>query len=180
MSELNTVRLRLARERLGKNQIELSKLLGTAPGLVGQWERGDKEPSLKKLKQLAKALDVRVGWLLDDHEGDLTLASTQSVGNSRRRSDQYDSREAVLADYQAPAGLRDLANDGGLVTALGIDAREWSALGSCAFYDGLTKDGYCAALMILRTCAIEARRRELGGKPGRHVAAAVDETQYAS
>lgn len=175
MSELNMVRLRLARERLGKNQIELSKLLGTAPGLVGQWERGNKEPSLTKLKQLAKALNVRVGWLLDDNESDLpNPAPDQAVGQMRRRSDRYDSREAVLADYQAPAGLRDLATDGALVAALGIDAREWSALGSCEFYDGLTKEGYCAALMILRTCTIEAKRRDLGGKPGRHVSAAID------
>ena len=39
MSELNTARLRSARERIGLNQITLSRLLKVSPGLAGQWER---------------------------------------------------------------------------------------------------------------------------------------------
>ncbi|AUB81940.1 helix-turn-helix domain-containing protein [Candidatus Thiodictyon syntrophicum] len=177
MSELNTTRLRLARERRGLNQIELSALLGTAAGLAGQWERGSKEPSLKKLKQLAKALEVRIGWLLGEgeaegeDEGDpLAVVQEQAHGYTRRRADKYNSRDAVLSDYKAPVGLRDLASDAVLVQALGITACEWTALGSFEFSDGLTKEGYCAVIMILRTCSVDARRRELDSKPGRHVA----------
>lgn len=170
-SELNTSRLRLARERKGLNQIELSRMLGAASGLAGQWERGLKEPSLRNLKALAKALEVSAGWLLDEPaiDGD-------AVGGVRDRAavvvagDRYASRESVLSDYQAAVGLRDLASDAPLVQALRIGAMEWAALGSINFSDGLTKDGYCAALMILRTCSVEARRKDLGGKPGRHVA----------
>ena len=173
MSELNTTRLRLARERRGFNQIELSKLLGISRGLAGQWERGLKKPSLSNLKALAKALEVRIGWLLGEgeDEGDpLAVVQDQAHGYARRRAGKYSSRDAVLSDYKAPVGLRDLASDAALVQALGITAREWTALGSCEFADGLTKEGYCAAIMILRTCSVEARRRELDSKPGRHVA----------
>lgn len=168
MSELNTARLRLARERKGLQQIEVSRLLGVAEGLAGQWERGLKEPSLGKLKALAKALEVRIDWLLSS---DAVIADDPGayVQVHTRRA-PYDSREAVLSDYNAPVGLRDLASDAALATAMQIAAHEWAALGSIDFGDGLTKDGYIAALMIMRTCSVAARRRDLDGRPGRSVA----------
>jgi DNA-binding transcriptional regulator YiaG len=44
MSELNTARIRLARQRKGLQQIVVSRLLGVAEGLAGQWERSSKSP----------------------------------------------------------------------------------------------------------------------------------------
>jgi transcriptional regulator with XRE-family HTH domain len=166
MSELNTARLRLARERKGLQQIEISRLIGVAEGLAGQWERGLKEPSLGKLKALAKLLEVRIDWLLGEDE----MVSDDLGAYVRTCHAPYASRQAILRDYNAPAGLRDLATDATLVAALRVEEHEWLALGSIDFGDGLTKDGYTAALMIMRTCSVEARRRELEGKRGRNVA----------
>ena len=64
MSELNTARLRCARKRNGLNQIALSRRLKVSSGLAGQWERCLKEPSLGKLKDLSRTLQVTVGWSL--------------------------------------------------------------------------------------------------------------------
>ncbi|MBK1732776.1 helix-turn-helix domain-containing protein [Thiococcus pfennigii] len=167
MSEVNTARLRLARERKGLNQRDISRRLKIADGLAGQWERGSKEPSLAKLKALAKLLEVRVGWLLeDDVEPDLPRTA-ESRGDYSRRG--LDSPQAVLSDYQAPAGLRDLASAADLVKALAIEPHEWSALASLEFDNGLTRDGYVLLLGVLRATSIETHRRELARRPGRPV-----------
>jgi transcriptional regulator with XRE-family HTH domain len=175
MSALNTARLRLARERKGLTQLELSRLLGVSDGLAGQWERGQKEPSLSKLKDLARALEVRVDWLLDldeptEDEGALRLhgMTPQTAAQKARRSN-YDGPAAVLNDFQATAGLRDLAQSRELVDALKLDAAEWAGLGSLEYADGLTLNGYCGLLVLLRTASITARRREMAARPGRPV-----------
>ena len=175
MSALNTARLRLARERKGLSQLDLSRLLGVSDGLAGQWERGQKEPSLSKLKDLARTLGVRIDWLLDldgpnEGEGSIRLhGAVPGTGMQTTRRPSYNSPAAVLDDFQAPAGLRDMAQAGDLTEALGINAEEWAALSSLDYGSGLTSDGYVGMLVLLRTASITARRREIAARPGRPV-----------
>ena len=86
---------------------------------VGQWERGEKTPSTAHLSALAKLVDVSVSWLLD--EGIAEHPRSYERG-------QQSGPAAVLADYLAPPGLRELTSTRDLVTALHIQPAEWEAL----------------------------------------------------
>ena len=167
MSDVNVNRLRLARERAGLSQVDLSQRLGVAKTLAGQWERGEREPSLGNLKALAKALRVRVGWLVDDeNESEVLppLNDRDPIANRRLHS----SRESVTSDYVAPVGLRDLAQDAALCKALSITESEWSALSSLEFEAGLTAEGYLGLLVLVRAVSVADRRAGVtAGAPGR-------------
>jgi transcriptional regulator with XRE-family HTH domain len=163
MSELHTGRLRQARERFGMNQTQLAELLGTAKTLPGQWERGEREPSLTRLKQLAETLEVTSDWLLGLERGTAPI-ELHDLPTPRERAT---SRAAVLADYRAPIGLRDLATDVDLVMALRIGPEEWAALHSLDYEGGLTKEGQVALLMLMRGCSLAARKAALAAQPGR-------------
>jgi transcriptional regulator with XRE-family HTH domain len=173
MSDLNTNRLRLARERKGLNQIELSKALGVSAGLAGQWERGLKEPSLAKLKDLARELEVTVGWLLGMDEQAAHSAAAAEVLSQPGRVPR-DSVKGILSDYDAPIGLRDFAQNTQLVSALAVRPEEWSALASLDCED-LSAHGYCGLLMLLRT----AKARVTASTVGRPIRdASVTDTRH--
>lgn len=170
MSTVNGARLRQARERKKMAQIDLSRVLGVASSLAGQWERGEREPSVPVLLEVARALDVSVDWLLGLTKENRVTGTTTSDHAQPQPAlpTAYTSPDAVLADYQAPIGLRDLAADKQLVAALHIEADEWQALSTLSYRDGLTRDGYVSVLMVLRNCSVEARRLDLlkrGGRP---------------
>jgi transcriptional regulator with XRE-family HTH domain len=173
MSELNLARLRSARERHGLTQIELSRLLGVTQTLAGQWERGYKDPSLANLKELSRALRVSLPWLLGMDETSPTIADDPSASASGLppvpRRPRYTSAAEILADYDAPIGLRDLAQAREMTQAQRITAEEWTALGSLDFPGGLTIDGYCGLLVMLRTAAQHGPRQGLEQRPGRKV-----------
>jgi len=61
-------RIRQAREAKGLSQSGLARLLPTAAEGrdVSRWERGLNMPSWTNLQALAEALEVTIGWLLDD------------------------------------------------------------------------------------------------------------------
>jgi transcriptional regulator with XRE-family HTH domain len=137
---LNPNRLKYARKRAGLQQNELAVKLGVSSSLPGKWERGEKVPSLEKLGALAKLLQVSVDWL--------TTHQIEDGGSSD--DSNLLSREAILSDYTAPSGLRNLASNEALVKALCIRAEEWGALRSLSPPNQLTSDGYVAVLIALR------------------------------
>ncbi len=171
MSELHLARLRAARERRNMTQMELSKLVGISPGLAGQWERGYKEPSVAKLKDLATVLRVSLPWLLGMDEPSAKVAehppSYPQASNPEPRRPRYTSAAEILADYDAPIGLRDLAQAQDLTVSLRITPDEWAALGSLDYPGGLTRDGYCGLLVMLRTASHRSTREALEDRPGR-------------
>jgi transcriptional regulator with XRE-family HTH domain len=167
-TELNKARLKLARELRGLSQVELSAAVGVTNTLSGQWERGQREPSLGYLKALAKVLGVSVGWLLGMDEAEPGRIS-EAAGSGLARSALPDSAGAVLSDYGAPVGLRDLAGQAALVQALAIDADEWAALGSLRFGSGLTLPGYLGLLVLLRTAGLSEEQLAIPSRSGRPV-----------
>ena len=173
MSELNLARLRSARERHGLSQIELSRLMGVTATLAGQWERGYKDPSLANLKELSRVLRVSLPWLLGMDETSPTIADDPSAYASgpppEPRRPRYTSAAEILADYDAPLGLRDLAQARDMARVLRITPEEWTALGSLDFPGGLTIDGYCGLLVMLRTASQHGPRQGLEQRPGRKV-----------
>lgn len=171
MSELHLARLRTARERRNLTQLELSRLVGISPGLAGQWERGYKEPSLARLKDLAAALRVSLPWLLGMDEPNTGITEYPSghaqESNPHPRRPHYSSAEEILADFDAPIGLRDLAQARDLTASLHITPDEWAALGSLDYPGGLTREGYCGLLVMLRTASLRSTRESLEDRPGR-------------
>lgn len=61
-------RLRQAREDLGYSQAELAERAAVSPGLVGQIERGEVQPSLLTLDNLAAALGVSPCYLIQEED----------------------------------------------------------------------------------------------------------------
>lgn len=57
-------RLRHLRELHNLTQRELATRLGMSEGAVGMWERGQREPSLEMVRQIAKIFNVSADYLL--------------------------------------------------------------------------------------------------------------------
>ena len=132
-------RVKSARLAAGLTQRELADKAGVSQSLVAQIERGEREPGRNALRSLAEALGTTVSWLLGENvaapEGDYV-----SPPALRR----------IVADTQAPPGLRALASDHPLTTVLGITDAEWRALASIALPTPSTKDGYVNLLFTVR------------------------------
>lgn len=143
---LDLARLRAARERLGLTQLQLSEALGLSKGALSEYERGVKAPTLPSLKRMCGLLEVSVDWLLGGEDD----------GKPNRRV----SSEADCL----PVGLQDFHADEALIAALEPTAAEVLALRSLDFQGGLTKDGYIALLVVLRTASVEAMRLRLETK----------------
>jgi transcriptional regulator with XRE-family HTH domain len=58
-------RLREARERLGLTQEEVAQRSGVHATEVSRIEAGKRDPQISTLRRLAKAVDVKLGQLLD-------------------------------------------------------------------------------------------------------------------
>lgn len=133
-------RFKAARLRAGLTQAEVAERLGVSKALPGHWEAGRKVPSMGKLEALARLLDVSVSWLTGDKVGD----------ESSRYDPRADDPAGILADYMAPPGLRDLASNQALVSALKVQPEEWEALRSLRAPERFTEAGYVAVLMAIR------------------------------
>ena len=54
------------REQRGPTQAKLAEMIDSSPSYVGHLERGDREPSLLTIEELARALQIRAGELFVD------------------------------------------------------------------------------------------------------------------
>jgi transcriptional regulator with XRE-family HTH domain len=135
-------RLKSARNRAGLTQTGLAEATGLSQGYIAQIEQGDKTPSLDTLNLLAEALQVTPGWLLGQGIGEGVASYETGAMTTHRRE--------LLADYDTPSGLRDLAADTALVASLAITAEEWQALASTRLPGPASKDGYVNLLFTIR------------------------------
>lgn len=58
-------RIRINREKLGINQVELAKIMNVSKQTVSNWENNNRIPPTATLNKLADALDVSVDSLLN-------------------------------------------------------------------------------------------------------------------
>lgn len=65
---MNTKRLTELREAKGLNKAEMAKELGLAYTTYVGYEKGEREPNNKKLKEIAEHFGVSVDYLLGDEE----------------------------------------------------------------------------------------------------------------
>jgi len=138
--EIFAARLKAARQAKQLTQRELGTRVGMDQGHISRLEHGGKGLSTEHLQALARELGVTTSYLLGEdgqEEGATYTAGTLQFAN-------------LLQDYDAPAGLRALASDNSLVTALGITGREMEALASVKLPSEATKDGYVQLLVTIR------------------------------
>lgn len=122
-----------ARKALGLSQKEMAERLDVSQGFVSRLEGGEKLPSLETLLSVSKILGVQPSEFLDE---DLTGAN--------------DPLEAIRTGTNPPVGLRELAVDDTLISALKIQPEEWRALSSIKLPTPVTKDGYVQLLITIR------------------------------
>ena len=92
------------------------------------------------------ALAVSLGATMSELVGD---ALNQSMAEYKTNS----QARLILGDYEAPAGLRELAGDRSLVDVLKITEIEWIALRTIQLPSLASKDGYLNLLITVRSVA---------------------------
>jgi transcriptional regulator with XRE-family HTH domain len=65
-------RVRLARERAGLTQEQFAYKLGVETTSISRYETAQRAFSLEMLERVARALDVNLGWLLEERLGQRT------------------------------------------------------------------------------------------------------------
>lgn len=135
-------RLRAFRNAKGLSQGELSKATGIDQAYISRMENGAVEGSTTQLAALARALSVTVSDILGD--------KIAEPGPDYRPPQGLDPRAAILSNYEAPPGLRDLATDQALIDALKITADEWARLAAVPLPKDVSKQGYMQLLVTLR------------------------------
>jgi len=148
--EIFAARLKSARQAKQLTQRELGARVGMDQGHISRLEHGGKGLSTEHLQALARELGVSTSYLLgEDSQED---GASYTAGAPRFVN--------LLQDYEAPAGLRSLASDNALVSALGVTEREMEALASIKLPGEATKDGYVQLLVTIRAIARDDFRVE--------------------
>jgi len=84
----------------------------------------------------------------------LEMTLCQLIGDDTREARKaYGSQHPaykILKDAKAPEGLKALANDRELVSALRVTEEEWKSLGSIKLPGEVSKDGYVQLLITVR------------------------------
>jgi transcriptional regulator with XRE-family HTH domain len=135
IKEALSVRLRAARQAAGLTQAELAKRVKSDQALLSRMERGEAIGRPELLRSLARELKVSVSYLLGED------------------TSEHAAREAIAGDRKMPKGLRDLADDDGLIKAMRITARELKTLASIDLPGSVSKDGYVQLLVAIRAVA---------------------------
>lgn len=133
-------RVKTAREEQGLSQWKLAEMVGLDQPHISRLERGISGISTEKLVAIAKILRLSIDDLVSD-----------AVAEEKENYEGPDPRAAIVASYDAPRGLRDLALDQRLVDALEVTPVEWRRLISVDLPLSVTKDGYLQLLITLRT-----------------------------
>lgn len=131
-------RLRAARQAAGLTQVELAKRVKSDQALLSRIERGEATGRPEFLRTLARELKVSVSYLLGEESSEHAVRPT---------------REAISSDRKMPKGLRDLADDDGLIKAMKVTARELKTLASIDLPGHVSKDGYVQLLVAIRAVA---------------------------
>jgi transcriptional regulator with XRE-family HTH domain len=132
-------RLKAARKARRYTQRQLAGLVGMDQGHISRLENGGKGVSMEHLQALARELGVSISHLLGE--------------DVMEESGAYDAtgvRAAILSNYNAPQGLRDLAGNKEIINALKITDSEWLALNTIQLPDDVNMDGYLQLLVTVR------------------------------
>jgi transcriptional regulator with XRE-family HTH domain len=138
-------RIKAARKAAGLSQFQLAQRVGIQQSRISKLEKGQVSLSIEGLAKVARELSVSLD----------KLTVPEIIAEAPGKYQLDDPRIDILKRYDAPSGLRDLAQDQPLAEALKIAPREWQALDSLRPPGPLDKDGYIQVLFALRS----ARKR---------------------
>lgn len=83
------------RERRGLTQAKLAELVESSPSYIGHLERGEREPSLLTIEELARALGVQAGELFVVRKSESTDPALDEMLELLRGRDREDIRLAL-------------------------------------------------------------------------------------
>lgn len=132
-------RLKAARKARNLTQRDLAGLVNMDQGHISRLENGGKGVSMEHLQTLSKELGVSISHLLGEDIKEQT-ASYDVTGE----------RATILSNYNAAQGLRDLASNVELISALKVSEEEWKTLNSIQLPNGISMDGYVQLLITIR------------------------------
>lgn len=81
MGEKFNENLRLARERMGMTQKEVSEAIGVAKSTYSLYESGNREPNVPTIKKLSDILKTSADELLGIEESEVTTIAAHFDGN---------------------------------------------------------------------------------------------------
>lgn len=137
--DILSTRLKAARKTKKLTQRELATLTEMDQGHISRLENGGKGVSMEHLQALAKALGVTLSHLIGEDVKE-TASDYKASG----------TLAALLVNYDAPVGLRELATDTALCDALKITEDDWMMLASTELPCEVNKDGYVQLLITIR------------------------------
>jgi transcriptional regulator with XRE-family HTH domain len=79
-------KLKRRRELKNLSQSKLAELLGLHPSIIGRYERNQAKPTIDVVKNMAKALDTSVGYLLGENEDAELLKDTAMLNQLKELS----------------------------------------------------------------------------------------------
>lgn len=103
------LRLKGARQSIGRTQEEVSKDTGISRGLISYWESGLRAPSAYNLSRLADYYGLNVAWFMEPTAPVIKIAFRSRDLTDRDREVIYWARR-VLSDYWAMKSLEAEAN----------------------------------------------------------------------
>lgn len=77
-------RLKMARQARGLSQLEIANRVAVSRAAVSQWEAGQVEARLSKLRAAAIHLDISLGWLVDGHGAPFAFAAPIKAAPRKR------------------------------------------------------------------------------------------------
>lgn len=84
-------RIKKARKKLNLTQEQLGEMADVTSAYIGQIERNERTPSLKRLKKMAKQLDVSVEYLVVG-----TKSSSEIIEELKEELDGISERQKIL------------------------------------------------------------------------------------
>lgn len=151
MTNVNLIRI--YREQAGISQAELGQHLGVTRQTIAAWEKGDREPSVAQLTQIAQFLDIAVDLLLPETDavampamaGLMFRADQPSALNPHlraalsRKAEDYTFIEQLIHEIPTLPEMRPLTGyDAHLVEEVAREIRDWLGMGeTCSLGDTL-------------------------------------------
>jgi transcriptional regulator with XRE-family HTH domain len=120
-------------------QAEVSRALGCSQSFLSRVETGSTPVPADVMAKLAALYDVSESYL-----------QGKDADDTQRTGDDASPRARILSDLSAAGGLRALASDDVLVSALAITPEEWRNLRGCELSFKSTKSGYVMLLTTIR------------------------------
>lgn len=117
-------------------QVQLAERCGMNQSHISFIEKGMRGAASSKWREIARVLEVKVDWLINDADEHQVIDETWL--------------EEALTEKALPFGMKELGEDKDLVLGLKISKPEWIALKTLKTPVKLTKNGYVGILYAIR------------------------------